>query len=372
MVTRNLFFELLQLSVGTRNKLSETPTTKEWQEIYQTASEQAVVGVMANGLEHLPAEARPQKELLLEWIGTVQMIEQRNRFMDDHCLKLLRMLEKAGLRGSILKGQGIAKLYGDADSKDNLGKWRQSGDIDVYVDCEMEHALRAVREAGITVRGWDYKHAHLEIWKDVEVELHYHVEILFNLFKNKRLQKWFSARAEEIFSDPKRTENTDNRFTTPTIEFNVFYILLHIYRHFFTEGVGLRQVIDYFFVLRHIYADNTDVIEMVKAVRMFGMERFARGLMWVMREALNMPTVWMLWQPDEKEGIFILEQIVEGGNFGHYSQRVKRGRNGWNYVRNMVGHSIHLVSHYPSEALWTPLWVVWHKGWKCLKLIKIH
>ena len=121
--------------------MSETPTTKEWQEIYQTASEQAVVGVMANGLEHLPAEARPQKELLLEWIGTVQMIEQRNRFMDDHCLKLLRMLEKAGLRGSILKGQGIAKLYGDADSKDNLGKWRQSGDIDVYVDCEMEHAF---------------------------------------------------------------------------------------------------------------------------------------------------------------------------------------------------------------------------------------
>ena len=152
---------------------------------------------------------------------------------------------------------------------------------------------------------------------------------------------------------------------TPTVEFNVFYILLHIYRHFLYEGVGLRQIVDYYFVLKKFNHD-VDINESYayKAVREFGMEKFAKGLMWVMQKALGMPSEWMLWEPDEKEGKYILKQVMTGGNFGHHDKRLKHSGGKLGAVKAILTHNMHLVTHYPSDVVWAPVWIVWHKLWK--------
>ena len=100
------------------------------------------------------------------------------------------------------------------------------------------------------------------------------------------------------------------------------------------------------------------------------MERFARGLMWVMKETMAMPKEWMPWEPDEKEGNYILTQVMEGGNFGHYSSMQSQLTGGMGYVMSVIRHSMHLMRRYPSEALWSPVWVVWHKMWKVWVMIK--
>ena len=358
--------------MGNRENLSWVPTTAEWSAIYEESKKQAITGVMVNGLERLPKEQRPGKELLLQWIGLSEQIRQTNLNLTKRCIELQKKLSGVDVRTSILKGQGVAKCY-----LMELRDLRQSGDIDIYVDCDMKEALTTTNDVGFTVEGWDYKHAHLRVWKDTEVEMHYRVEVLLNLWKNRKLQKWFKEHETELFAhvNDNLNDNLDlnlNGMVTPTVEFNVFYILLHIYRHFLYEGVGMRQIVDYYFVLKNLNADlntNTDDTNLtdsyaVKAVEEFGMERFARGLMWVMQVFLGMPREWMLWEPDEKEGQYILNEVMTGGNFGHHDSRLTHGGGKWNTVKQVCRHNWHLMSHYPSDVIWAPIWFVWHKWWK--------
>ena len=362
-----MFLELLQIALGNRERLSRIPTAKEWEGIYDESGRQAVTGILLHGLDKLPAEQRPPQMVLLQWRGEGQMIEQLNQVMDKRCCQLLRKLNGCGLRGSILKGQGIALLYDN-----ELHSLRQSGDIDVYVDCGQKRAMEFARSTGQGDVEWDYKHLHLNLWNDTEVEMHYRVEVLLNLWKNRKLQKWFKEHEDQIFGHTDSTEHSEiYRMMTPTVEFNVYYILLHIYRHFLYEGVGMRQIIDYYFVLKAIA--NTEGIDKTnsatEAVSQFGIKKFARGLMWVMKEALGMPSEWMLWEPDAKEGKYILKQVMTGGNFGHYDERLQHGDGKLGAVKAILIHNLHLLTHYPSDVIWSPVWIVWHKLWKMTRRV---
>lgn len=387
-MTRKLFYELIQVALGNREELLRIPTDDEWSDIYDESEKQAVTGVMVAGLERLPKEQRPEQELLLQWIGISEQIRQDNLRLNKCSKQLQRKLGEAGLRSSILKGQGILSYYDES-----LRELRQSGDIDIYVDCCMEKALRKVESLGFSIESWDYKHAHLDIWDDVAVEMHYRVEVLLNLCKNRKLQRWFGEHQDDIFSTSKDTKNSNisrigelekkaltntdgadytDRLVTPTVEFNVFYILLHIYRHFLYEGVGMRQLMDYYFVLKNL-DDNVDLNSKrtnfaIDAIKEFEMERFAKGVMWVMQEVFALDRKHMIAEPSESEGRFILNEVMTGGNFGHYDERINKRHNGKFFtVIAICKHNCHLLWHYPSEVIWPPVWFVWHKCWKWRK-----
>jgi len=389
MDSYGLFFELLQVALGEKAVLSRTPSAEEWQKLYSLATKQAVTGITMSALEILSVQRqKPPMGILYEWIGVTEQIRLANQQLTKYCKQLQQILDKNGLRSSILKGLGIASIYDVRGKKDygsydekNLGSLRQPGDIDVYVDCGREKTIQLAHNLGQSLVKWDYKHLHLNIFPDAEVEVHYRVEVLLNLWKNRKLQKWFREHQNAIFNANDNLDlnsntnltNDTNGFVTPTVEFNVFYILLHIYRHFLYEGVGLRQIVDYYFVLKKFNLDvdldvdlNLNVNESYayKAVREFGMTRFARGLMWVMHEVLGMPREWMLGEPDEKEGRYILEQVMMGGNFGHHDERLKHSGGKLGAVKAILTHNMHLLTHYPSDVIWAPVWIVWHKLWK--------
>ena len=213
------------------------------------------------------------------------------------------------------------------------------------------------------IRDWDYKHLHLDVFKDTEVEVHYRVEVLLSLWKNRKLQRWFKEHEELLFS-----QNGD--LITPTIEFNRFYILLHIYRHFLYEGVGLRQLLDYYFVLRRPTPDPSlkggeSQTELTKLLKTFGMWKFARGVMWVLQEVFGLEKEYMIGEPLESEGQFILSEVMAGGNFGHHDERLLSEKGGkLQTLKKVIKHNAHLMRHYPAEILWPPIWFVWHKCWK--------
>jgi len=364
----NLFFELLRVAVGQQVCLSHTPTDNEWRELYVMAEKQAVLGICFRGIERLHEKRQtPPQNVLFEWIGAVEFIKQKNALLNRRCWELQKKLEGSGIKSSILKGQGIASYYGE------LASLRQPGDIDIYVDCGLKGALQFAKSVGCKDVEWDYKHLHLDLFPDAEVEVHYRVEVLLNLRKNRRLQRWFKEHQDVVqgswtsqaTKSSARFKIKDGEIVTPSVEFNVFYILLHIYRHFLYEGVGLRQIVDYYMVLRKVQELKSLMVqEYVDAVGEFGMERFARGLMWVMQEVLGMPKTWVLWEADEKEGRHILEQVMAGGNFGHYDERLSHGKGKMGAVLAILKHNAHLLGHYPADTLWAPVWVVWHKCWK--------
>lgn len=354
-----LFYELIQVAVGQRDILSHNPSEEEWIELFEMSQKQAIAGIAFAALDKLSAVGqKPPLNLLYEWIGMSEQIRQGNLRLNKYSRQLQKKLSESGLRSSILKGQGILSFYDE-----HLRELRQSGDIDIYVDCGREKALEWAKSKEIAVESWDYKHAHLNIWDDVEVEMHYHVEVLLNLLRNRKLQRWFKEHEELMFCDR-------DGLTTPTTAFNRFYVLLHIYRHFLYEGVGMRQLMDYY-VLRADDADNCS-FGLELTLKKFGMWRFARGIMWVMQEVFALDRSCMIAEPMESEGRFILNEIMAGGNFGHHDERINKRRKGKLFtVLAICKHNWHLLWHYPSEVIWPPIWFVWHKCWKWQKQKKL-
>ena len=128
-----LFFELIQVAIGTRICLSHMPTSDEWGELYAMAKKQSLVGVCFAGVQNLGANADDgysvigiPEMLYLTWMGMGAKIQQRNEVINIQCRELSDKLEADGLEHCIMKGQQIGCYYGE------LAALRQSGDIDVW------------------------------------------------------------------------------------------------------------------------------------------------------------------------------------------------------------------------------------------------
>ena len=351
---------LIQYSLHPEMTVPLSPSEQDWCAIYEEANRQALAGLTFYGVQQLrknhPDCAIPEN-LWFEWLSQVLEIQKRNESLDAHCQQLQKELSESGIRSSILKGQAMAQLYGDT-----LSSLRQPGDIDIFVDCGRERAIEYAHSLGDSNPQWDYKHLHLKRFIGTEVEMHYVPEVLMNLRKNKRLQKWFEVHKEEIFTKY-------DGLVTPSIRFNLFYILLHIYRHFLYEGIGMRQLLDYYFVLKAAHGKNKE--EVIADFKQFGMIRFARGVMWIMQYAFLLEDECLICNADEKEGKYILDQVMRGGNFGHYDKRLSNSPDGKiGSVWRVIKHNLHLLSHYPADVLWAPIWIVWHWCWKRAQLLK--
>ena len=398
-----LFFELIQVAICHRDSLSRVPSTAEWKALYSLSVKQAVAGVCFCGVQRLPKEQLVEMpvRLKLQWFALATQIKARNELLNHRCVEVQRMLTEEGMKTSILKGQGVAKLYKIRNEElgvrngVNLGLYRQSGDIDIWVDGGMEKALRWCREKYGDVE-YDYINAHVPVFKDVEVELHWRVQSMTNLFRNRRLQRWLEREEtkEMIFggkADMKPSESlqsSETSITVPSLEFDAFYLMLHCYNHEFSSGLGLRQLMDYYFLLRNLnLGSNVNLNNLSADVRQmsdrgfcldanelfhkFGMERFVGAVMWIMQEVFGLERERLLCEPNEKEGRYILAEVMACGNFGHHDERIRKvGKGKWQSVFATLQHAMHVLRRYPTEALWMPVWMAYHFIWKrTLKII---
>ena len=366
-----LFFELIRVAIGTQESLSRLPSEAEWEELFDMAVKQSLVGIGFAGLSRLGANSNDGfarigmgEDLYFNWMGMTAQVNMTNEVVNRQCVTLQKRLTAAGFRSSIMKGQAVAMLYGE-----ELRSFRQSGDIDIYVDCGREKAIEYARSVQGDV-DWDYKHLHLKVFDDTKVEMHYVPEVFLNLRKNRKLQRWF--KEPEVASSMFQVSGD---MICPSVEFNLFYILLHAYRHFLYEGVGMRQLMDYYFVLA-AYAEHespriTQILSINTLLKDFGMERFASGVMWIMNHVFGMSGQLLLVEPDEKEGRYILGEVMAGGNFGHHDKRLKDKKTTGKKraIKKILKHNLHLLTHYPADTLWAPVWIVYHWCWKKLNRI---
>lgn len=175
-----LFFELIRVSIGHQDRLSQTPTEMEWRELYALAEKQTLIGICFCGVQRLQKLGYDiPTDLYMKWLGMAAKIQQRNELMNRKCVELQRMLTEEGMKSCILKGQGVARLYDFNDNDNvnlnlngNLGAYRQSGDIDVWVDASKEWAIDYVMKT-VPTREFDQKHIHFRVFDDVEVEVHW-------------------------------------------------------------------------------------------------------------------------------------------------------------------------------------------------------
>ena len=359
------FFAFLKYCLGYKGNISRVVDSMDWQELYSFASKQALLGLCFDGIERLgkenPEELRLNpigRELLMTWMGKAQQIRRQNRKVNAVASKLYSMLRGDGLRCCILKGQGNALMYPNPYS-------RTPGDVDVWIDASRERIMEYTQKK--FELGDDIRLQHLETSLDgVPVELHFFPCSMNNPIYHARLQKWFRRNVDLQCSHIVGLPDGTGDIAVPTSAFNVVYQLTHLYHHFFDEGIGMRQIIDYYYVVSMLNVNCEMLTWLPKELKHLGLWKFAGAVMYVLHEALGLPEEKMIAPMEEKRGKLLLTEILNGGNFGkhftkygHFTQQGMAKKYFLKIWRNM-----HFVRYYPTEALSEPIFRTWNFFWR--------
>ncbi len=375
-----LFFELLQIAIGNRKELTRQLTDEEWASMYGICEKQALLGIAFAGVERLPKEQYPPFDVLAEWVHDAQVAKDRNELLNKRCCEVCDIFDRDGFNSCILKGQSNLANY-----PEYLKDYRTAGDIDVlcwpkngnldnvkvlaYVKGLYATALKDLKSEIM------YHHVDWE-FAGIPVEIHFRASFFFNPLYNRKFQKWVNDSLHSFVCLKEK------EFPIPSVSFNAVYQLVHIYRHLFSEGIGLRQLLDYYFVLQTLSVPlhrgkcgevRDKMLEIMHVIERLGMKKFAGAVMYVLQTVFAMPEAYLLCPPDKKEGEFLLSEIMISGNFGRSDNRVEAVRK----VKDTKDHFstfiarekfvFRLLRHYPSEAIWAPFWSVFiffHIRWQ--------
>ena len=439
MKQQKIFFDFLRFCIGSAKEISGSLKEADWKELYAIAKKQCLVGVLFDGIKKLPAEhVGMEKELLLHWMAESQMLEKANVRLNDAAIQVSEWFRKKGFRTCILKGQGNALLYPNPYS-------RTPGDIDIWVECGDKRVISFVRSISPHEKAC-YHHIEFPSYKGVEVEVHYRPSFLLCFWHNRKLQKYYERVKEEQFSH-RVMLGEQGEIAIPTVEFNLIFQLTHIFSHLMNEGIGLRQLVDYYYVLCDFYkvyqffsnssvslskgsstfspipsssgsgdvtapsrcseplrskdggpskvspncagwdrrdaigdmtsatastdtsataarSSSTAIDRVQEELKELGLWKFAEGIMYIMQEVFGMPASRLIVPPNEKYGKFVLNEVLEAGNFGRHDARNRFGRSKLGHNLQRVYRDIRLVRYFPAEALCEPLFRIWHFFWR--------
>lgn len=397
-----LFFEFLQVAVGNRKSLSVGITDEDWLRLFEFCKKQALIGVGFTALEHLHTMGvECPLDIGMKWMAMALHIERQNDKRNQQCAELTRRYKHDGLSTCILKGQGNLLNY-----PEHLRKRRQCGDIDVWTVCKNDipiavktgkykaeyveyHGRKAVIEYVkmlYRIEGKEhtspisYHHLDAPDMDGTPVEVHFRPAHLYSPWRNWRLQRWFKCHEEECMMNM-----TQMGFAVPTTSVNVVFQMAHMYKHYIDGGLGLRQLMDYYYVLRVWHNDvmeckdlqsqgmwceglGTPVMSnsyIISVVRSFGMTKFAAAVMYVLHKVFDMSSHYYICEPNEKEGKKLLAEIMNSGNFGHYNSKKpnmyqhRLKYHIWKFKRMFL-----FAISYPEEALCEPVFRVWRKVWR--------
>ena len=252
-----IFFTFLKYNLGGKEEMNKVIADIDWKQLYAFSSDQAILGLCFEGVERLgreyPDELKQNpigRELLMTWMAKAQQIRWQNKNVNGVAVKLYSKFREDGLQCCILKGQGNALMYPNPYS-------RTPGDMDVWVNASREEITEYAKRH-FKLKD-DIRFHHLETSFDgVPVELHFFPGIMNNPIYNARLQKWFKRNVDLQCSNVVSLPDGIGEIAIPTTAFNVIYQLTHLYHHFFDEGIGMRQIIDYYYVVNN-YLSNPSV-----------------------------------------------------------------------------------------------------------------
>ena len=409
---QKIFFDFLRFCIGSAKEIPGSLKEVDWKELYAIAKKQCLVGVLFDGINKLPAEhVGMKKELLLQWMAESQMLEKANVRLNDAAIQVSEWFRKKGFRTCILKGQGNALMYPNPNS-------RTPGDIDIWVEGGDKRVISFVRSISPHEKAC-YHHIEFPSYKGVEVEVHYRPSFLLCFWHNRKLQKYYERVKEDQFSH-RVMLGEQGEIAIPTMEFNLIFQLTHIFSHLMNEGIGLRQLLDYYYVLCDFYkvyqnfsnpsvslskgsstfspspssSGSGDVTALLgarnryalrladhqrstpdcagwdrlgvlqKELKELGLWKFAGGIMYIMQKVFGMPASRLIVPPNEKYGKFVLNEVLEAGNFGRHDARNRFGRSKLGHNLQRVYRDIRLVRYFPGEALCEPLFRIWHFFWR--------
>ena len=450
---QKIFFDFLRFCIGSAKEIPDSLKEADWKDLYAIAQKQALLGVLFYGIQRLPKELAPEQKLLMQWMVMAEQIRKQNIRLFQDSVKVCQNFENEGFANCILKGQGNALLYPNP-------YMRTPGDIDIYLSGGRRKIMKYVDQV-CPNQVMRYHHVDFPVMKTA-IEVHFTPSYMFCPIHNRRMQKWFEEVMGEQCNHRVSLPDGYGEIHVPQVSFNVIYILSHLYRHIFTEGIGLRQLLDYYYVVcdfckvyqissNHLsnfsnhpvpfskegstfspspsFSESGDVtalrcseplrykdggpskvspgcagwdrldaigdttsacsldagssssfsacssvaLDVVqRELKHLGLWKFAGAVMFVMKEVFGLSEDRMIAPMDEKEGRFLLDEIMRGGNFGQYDDRMgsKVDESKIHRYFRMNLRNLRFVKHYPTEAVCEPVFRTWFAGWKFINRIK--
>lgn len=351
----NTFFTLLRAGLWEScDKFQVSGSTfqgsVDWDKVYQLAEEQSVVGLVLAGIEH--SNVKPPQDLLLQWIGEVQMLEQQNKAMNQFVAELVEKMRNEDIYTLLVKGQGVAHCY-------ERPLWRSSGDIDFYLsDTNFAKAKAFYRPL---VDSFD---------PDTETALHINmqygewvVEIHGNQYcsVSARVNRVMDEIHRDLFCGGNVRSWNDNgsQVFLPSADNDVLIVFVHFLNHFYKGGLGVRQICDWCRLL-WTFRLELDSRLLESRIRKMGLMNVWKAFAAFAVDYLGMPKETMPFYSSDKKWKMKADKIssfiIEVGNFGHnrdssyYDNDSKLLRKTASFGRR-CGDMLHHARIFPLETL---------------------
>lgn len=350
------YLEFLRFSIDKTKTVPESVENIDWSGLFDFAYKQTLLGIIFDGIQRLDRKWNAEeKMLLMKWFAYAEHIRKKNEIVNKQCVELTERLEKGGFKSCILKGQGNAMMYPNPYA-------RTSGDIDVWLDGKREDIYNYVRS--IVPKSFNQnKHIDFPVFKDTVVEVHYEPTTFSNPFYQRRLKRYIDTIREAQFGNKVDLPGYGS-ISVPTDDFNRIFQLCHIKSHFFVEGIGLRHLIDYYFLLKR----SECPLDEVKTLKHLGLYKFATGVMWIEKHVLGLEDRYLMVEPDERIGRLILNDVIAAGNFGHHDERYMHKR------RNLLMRGLTdswrlltLITAFPADVICKLGQKIYNQRWKVIR-----
>ena len=353
MLISTKFFQLVRYATGASD---EKPLIEahEWEAMFDMARKQSVMGVVYGALQRMGKDSSIPRELKMKWFLRVEKIKDRNRLLNQCSAELAAMFRQDGLDCCILKGQGNALMYPDPFV-------RVPGDIDLQVRGGRELILQYVKKRFPHTKT-AYQPVDYPVFKNVSVEVHYLPTYMNNPVHNHRMKRWFEAQEGNMYGHDVELPNASGMIPVPSVKFNVIFQMAHLMHHFFDEGIGLRHMLDYYYLLRKVRQENVSLNDIEDELATLGLKKFAGGVMYIMHNILGLEDDCLIVPVDKTRGETILNEMLHGGNFGKHSGLTEHSLASKHLLK--YWRAMHFIGEYPSEALCEPVFRTWHFFWR--------
>ena len=280
----------------------------DFQQVFNFAERQSVVGLVAAGLEHVKDVKVPQSDALV-FAGTALQLEQRNKAMNEFVSWLIEKLREKGVYALLVKGQGIAECY-------ERPQWRASGDVDLFLsDDNYEKAKEyllplassieeegiAAKHQGMIINGFNVElHGTLSCGLSIKL-----LDIKKVIFYEGKVRSWMDGKTQVFL---------------PAADEDVVYVFTHILGHFYKGGIGLRQICDWCRLL-WTYKGSLNLGLLESRIRKMGLMSEWKAFGSFAVDYLGMPVDAMPFYSQDKcwkrKANIICSFILKVGNFGH-------------------------------------------------------
>ncbi len=389
---KKAYVDFIRYSLGVESNIPASIGEINWHELYGFAQKQSISGLLAKTILNIDGTItmddwrgnKPIDDDVLEWMMDYNMLQQLNSAAAEVSEKVSVKFEREGFASCILKGVGNSLYY-------PTPAMRTSGDVDVWV-IPKEQLDKLEREEQLTDRQLleiqngcvekviaycrkfvpkskaCYHHIDFLKMKGKDIEVHYRPSWLNNPHNNRELQVYFMRNAYKCFNNKTSIEinGVTSEFCRPTWEFNFVYQLCHVYNHLTHEGIGLRHMVDLYFLLKAAPEDRSDDAYYDTLLNRLGLRKIAEAVMWIMNEIFMLDAKYQICKSNERLGRLLLKEILIGGNFGQYDTRMFTRKTS-SQTNNNIKRSMRdlmLLRYFPKETIWEPWFRCKHYFWR--------